>query len=150
MIVYRLAKSQFARNLSGEGAAMYPGRWNKLGVPVLYTGSSEAIAALEFMINASVGLVDGVESLEIEIPDDSITEIEINDLPENWRDFPSPAILAEIGNNWIKEGKTLAMRVPSSILPKTKNLIINPQHPLAAEIKILSANTFDVFQRVRK
>ena len=129
---------------------MYPGRWNKLGVPVLYTGSSEAIAALEFIINASMKLMEDVEILEIEIPDDSITEIAINELPENWRDYPAPPILAEISSKWVSEGKTLALSVPSAILPKTRNIIINPYHPLASQIKILNTNTFDVLQRFKK
>ena len=41
----------------------------------------------------------GIDILSLEIPDDSITEIEIDQLPRNWTDYPAPTILSEIAEN---------------------------------------------------
>jgi hypothetical protein len=37
-----------------------------------------------------------LDILTLEIPDDSITVIEKNQLPPNWIDYPAPTILSEI------------------------------------------------------
>ena len=53
MITYRLTKSQYAMDLSGAGAAIYPGRWNILGTPVVYTSESRALSLLEKLVHLS-------------------------------------------------------------------------------------------------
>ncbi|MBO0936131.1 RES family NAD+ phosphorylase [Fibrella sp. HMF5335] len=45
MQVYRVATSEYIEDLSGYGAKLNGGRWNREGVAVLYTGSSIALCA---------------------------------------------------------------------------------------------------------
>ena len=47
MLLYRISKSKYAKDLSGEGARRAGGRWNFKGTPVVYTADSTALATLE-------------------------------------------------------------------------------------------------------
>jgi RES domain-containing protein len=48
LTVYRIAKSRYA-NLSGIGAALFPGRWNQPGEEAIYTSLNPATAVLEVL-----------------------------------------------------------------------------------------------------
>lgn len=150
MIVYRLTKRKRANDLTGTGAALYPGRWNKQGTPVLYTGESKEIALLENLVHIPPMMTPKLDILTLEIPDDSITELKLSDLPINWYRFPAPTILSEIGQNWINDNKTLALKVPSSIIHTVSNYILNCNHERFDSIKILEQKAFYFDARLRK
>ena len=97
MLVYRITGKKYAKDLSGTGAAILGGRWNKKGSAVLYTGKTKEIALLETIVHTPAMLVPDLDVLTLEIPNDSIAEIKIKDLPKNWIDYPAPSILAKIG-----------------------------------------------------
>ncbi len=46
MLVYRVGKTRFAKDLTGEGARLNGGRWNNIGTPCIYTAESRALAIL--------------------------------------------------------------------------------------------------------
>ena len=150
MLVYRITTHKFANDISGTGAAMYGGRWNKKGSPVLYTGESPEIALLETIVHSPPLLVPDYDILVIEIPEDSITKLSINQLPKNWKDYPAPTILSEIAEKWINEGKTMALQVPSCIIPSAYNYIINCRHVAYSQVKIISRARFHFDTRLKK
>ncbi|OQX82034.1 MAG: hypothetical protein B6D64_01215 [Bacteroidetes bacterium 4484_276] len=142
MIVYRIANRKRALDIQGTGAALYPGRWNKKGIPVLYTGATKEIALLENIVHAPPLIVPDLDILKIEIPDDSITELKASDLPQNWGRYPAPIILAEIGGRWILKGETIALKVPSSIIHTSVNYILNCSHKKYKHVKVLEHGHF--------
>lgn len=150
MRVYRIAGRKYAYDLSGTGAAMNGGRWNKKGTPVLYTGESREIALLETIVHTPPLLVPALDLLIIEIPDGSVTELNTEQLPPNWMDYPAPAILAELGENWVQEGKTLALRTPSSILESAHNFVLNPRHPDYPKVRVVEHIPFRFDSRLLK
>ena len=150
MIVFRITKSKNASDISGIGASLYPGRWNRKGTPVLYTGESKEIALLENIVHLPPMMSPKLDLLSIEIPDDSIFELRISDLPSNWHQFPAPTILSEIGQKWVDEGKSLALKVPSSIIHSAHNIILNCNHKDYKLVKILSRSRFCFDSRLRK
>ncbi|WP_452597291.1 RES family NAD+ phosphorylase [Pontimicrobium sp. MEBiC01747] len=129
MLVYRISKDIYIRDLTGIGAKTVGGRWNFKGVSVLYTSSSIALSMLECLAHFPAAFAPKDMALAcIELPEDSISEITVDELPENWRAVPSPRELKQLSYNWIKQQETLILKVPSIIVPQEFNYIINPFH----------------------
>lgn len=68
MLVYRLASTRYPAN-DGLGASLYGGRWNYKGTPVIYTGATRALCALEILANADE-LAGDYMVTPIDLPDD--------------------------------------------------------------------------------
>jgi RES domain-containing protein len=66
------------------------------------------------------------------IPDDSIERLE--PLPRGWNATPPTAESARSGDEWATSLRSLALIVPSVIVPSGNNLLINPRHPRFGEI----------------
>ena len=150
MIVFRITGKKHANDMSGNGAAIYGGRWNKKGSPVLYTGETKEIALLETIVHTPPTIIPALEILTIEIPDDSIEILSINDLPDNWTNYPAPEILAEIAENWIESKKSIALKVPSCIIHTSHNYILNCRHPDYSKVKIIEQKGFHFDTRLIK
>jgi len=129
MLVYRITDKKFSKDLSGTGAAITGGRWNKKGTPVLYTGESKEIALLETIVHTPPMFVPALDLITLKIPDSSITVIAQKELPSNWIDYPAPTILAEIAEEWIARKDTVALCVPSCVIHSANNYILNCAHP---------------------
>ncbi|MNV74757.1 hypothetical protein D3C71_1680060 [compost metagenome] len=54
-----------------------------------------------------------------------------------------------MGENWITEGKSAVLKVPSSIIPAEYNYLINPQHPDFKLIKLLKSESFVFDKRIK-
>jgi len=150
MFVYRLAKKKHIRNLSGIGARLYGGRWNRKGIGIVYTSESRALALVEFLVNVPFSILPNklcIATVEI---DDQIRPIEIplGDLPKNWRKFPAPLELAEIGSKWAVSNGSLALRVPSAVVPHEFNLLINPSHPDMKHVAITTVDGLEMDKRL--
>lgn len=119
---------------------------------MLYTASSISLSVLEMLVHVPLNLLpDDFSVLKIEIPDDtSFAALSIKDLPDNWREFPAPISLQEIGNQWIKSKNSLFLVVPSVAVPQENNLLINPLHAEFQKIKILETLSFPLDSRLIK
>lgn len=142
MKVFRITNRKHASHISGIGASLYPGRWNVKGTPVLYTGESPEIALLENIVHIPPMLIPNLDILTLRIPNNSITELKISDLPKNWSHYPAPTILAEIGEEWIREGRSIALKVPSCVIHTSYNFILNCSHPDYGKVEVVDQRTF--------
>ncbi|MBW6399899.1 RES domain-containing protein [Roseomonas sp. HJA6] len=118
---------------SGIGAAMVGGRWNAVGVPVIYAASSKALSMLEVLVQGG-DMAAPRDAVAAIIPDTVAIE-ELSPLPEGWREIDSPAAMAA-GTEWAVSGRTAVLRVPSAIVPEEPNYLVNPAHPAAARIAV--------------
>ena len=50
--------------------------------------------------------------------------------------MPPPEDLAEIGTRWIQARNTLVLAVPSAIIPRELNYLLNPLHPRFKRIRV--------------
>jgi len=147
---YRLAKQNFALDLSGKGAELSGGRWNSKGVSVLYTSQSRALCLVEIAVHAPVGIVPMNYYLtEIEIPD----EIELclvfeETLPPDWNTFPHSPFTQKIGDDFVAANKYLILKVPSAVVQGDFNYLINPKHPDFGLIKIIQTEPFTFDKRL--
>src|SRR5258707_485306 len=141
MVVWRVTRKAHADEpLSGEGARRYGGRWNHIGVAVVYTSESLSLAVLEYLVNLPISdLPEDLVSVEIQAPSElRKSEISINDLPENWRAFPAVEELKDIGTEWARKDISPILVVPSVVIPNERNYLINPHHESATRIKVVS------------
>lgn len=118
---------------SGIGAAMAGGRWNAVGVPVIYAASSKALSMLEVLVQGG-DMAAPRDAVTATIPDGVAIE-DLAPLPEGWREIDSPAAMAA-GTQWVVSGRTAVLRVPSVIVPEEANYLVNPAHPAAARIVV--------------
>lgn len=153
MLVHRITAESFAADLSGEGARRFGGRWNPEGIPVLYTSESVALAALEVLVNVPPEyLGEGMFSLiSLTIPDDAPYQIlEPATLPVDWRSYPAPPVLAELGRQWVEGGNSLVLKVPSVVVGGTGwNYLLNPRHPEYQLIRLVQITPFIFDVRLR-
>ena len=133
---YRLVKRKFQETaFDGEGARLYGGRWNSPGNACVYVASSESLALLEIMVHLeSYRLLNAYVLLRLTLPAESILSVGADDLPDNWQEAPAPAETAELGDGWLASGQSLALALPSVVVPRELNYMLNPAHPRFAEI----------------
>jgi RES domain-containing protein len=131
MLAYRLVKERWAGSaLDGSGAKAYGGRWNSPGTAILYASESIALAALELLVHLHRGQVLwSYRLLTLSIPDSSVQRLDASDLPPDWRADPLPVSTARLGDGWAASGRSLALLVPSVIIPQEHNLLLSPAHP---------------------
>lgn len=144
MIAWRIGKAKHAHDLSGAGAAIAGGRWNDPDLPALYLGLTPAICCLEAFVNASGPPSVPMKLAKIELPADPTLYWELTDqeLPAGWDMKPADAQSMTFGTKWLQSMNHLALIVPSAVLPVERNLVVNPRHPAASQIKILSMEDF--------
>ena len=144
--MYRIAKTKYIRDLSGEGALRAGGRWNSKGIRVVYTADSTALATLETLVHSPLHIVPKNRSIAtLEFPNClSRLEIELPQLPDKWWTYPAPSVLTKFGDTWWHQQKSVALSVPSSVTPngEGKNLLLNPLHPDFKQISIVRVENY--------
>ena len=149
MIVYRIGKRKYAGDWSGRGAQMAGGRWNRKGIPAIYTSESRALSLLEVAVHLPLGLVPPSYSIAtLEVPDALIEVLDPKTLSENWNHFPPTDETQRLGDQFLLAMKTLALKVPSAIIPDEVNVIINPLHPDRIHVKIIRVEDFTIDRRL--
>ncbi len=132
MQVFRIAKTRRIRDLSGTGAILHGGRWNRKNIPLIYTAENRSLATVEFLVHVSLFSIvpKNLSIASLDIPGDIVPEeISVTDLPKNWRDYPAPPELANLGSEWAIAVRSLLLRVPSVVVMHEFNILINPKHP---------------------
>jgi RES domain-containing protein len=150
MLVYRIAKTEYIHDLSGTGAKVYGGRWSKKGIGIIYTSENRALATVEYLVHVPLSLFPGNISIAtLKIPDGiAPKEISISGLPANWRNYPAPLELAEIGTRWALANDTLLLRVPSAVVEHEWNILVNPSHPDMKQVSISQTERFSLDARL--
>jgi RES domain-containing protein len=124
-------------DLGGWGGQKFSSRWTSLGRRVVYMAESPAGALLEVLVHVELEedeLPDEYQLLQISVPDDlSIRELDYPLTPD-WRD--RQRITQRIGDHWLASCETPLARVPSAIVPRTWNYLLNPGHPDANQVQI--------------
>jgi RES domain-containing protein len=139
--------------LSGSGARLYGGRWNRKGIPVIYTSETRSLATVEYLVHVPLSIVPkDLRIACLEIPDEIVPEeISIADLPGHWRDYPAPPELAVLGSEWATATRSLLLWVPSVVVVDEFNTLINPKHPEMKRVTLSRVESFRLDRRlVRK
>jgi len=135
---WRITKARHAGTaFTGLGARLYGGRWNRPGRAVVYTAGSVSLAVLEMLVHLeAIELLRRYVIFEVAFDDALVTAVDAGKLPRNWRKSPAPGAVRAVGDDWILAGKSAVLRVPSVVVPREWNYLLNPLHPDFAKIKI--------------
>ena len=150
MIVYRVGRTKFSKDLLGEGARLHGGRWNHIFTPCIYTSESRALAVLEYTVNVNIN--DIPRSLSIttfEIPDVGIQELTIAYLPGNWKEFPAPASTKDLGTSFLSLAASPIIKIPSAVITQEFNYILNPKNADSKYFRILQIEDFIYDVRIK-
>ena len=150
MLVYRIAKKDVVKDLTGTGAKLYGGRWNHKGTAVIYTSETRALATVELLVHVSLSNAPrGLMIATIEIPDSiALEDVPRGSLPRGWRDYPPPREVADLGTRWVKSGKSLLLRVPSAVVEQEYNVLINPLHSDMERVVLLRVEACEFDKRL--
>lgn len=152
MKVYRIAKKAYIKDLSGEGARLYGGRWNKKGTAMLYTASNRSLATVEFLVHLPMSLMSNdITIVELNLPTYlKYQTIHAKNLSKDWYSYPASYQQAEIGDKWVAENKSLILKIPSAVVQGEYNVLINPNHSLFNKITISKIEPLKIDKRLRQ
>lgn len=141
-----------ADDLSGEGARRTGGRWNSPGIPMIYTGSSIALACLETIVHLVAGdLPLNRYLVSVEIPDDVWKTATVLQPKHHvgWDAVPAGITSLQAGSQWAKARISALLLAPSVIVPEENNILINPAHPAAARLRVKKLRRWTYDARLR-
>ena len=149
-----------ANDLSGNGSACYPGRWNSLDRPIVYSSSSIALACLETVVHLAGDdpLPFRRQLVRITVPSHHWQQRKMfaNEEFSGWASAPTPehedewlATTRDWGDAWLLGLESLLAEVPSVIVPEEFNVLVNSAHPDAVQITARKSRAWHYDSRVR-
>jgi RES domain-containing protein len=150
LTAWRICKQKHCKHaFTGEGARLFGGRWNNPGTAVVYVAGSQALATLEMLVQLNApDLLGKYVLIPVEIETGMIADLP--ELPDNWKIYPAPAEIRQIGDDWVVAQGSVALRVPSTLVPSENNFLLNPRHEDFPRLKIGKPLEFEFDSRFRK
>lgn len=131
MDLWRLVPRERADSaFSGEGARRFGGRWNPAGTPAVYLAEHLSLAALEILVHLPrAALSKPYLAFRVTVPDGvGLEEWAPPQLPDGWDREPPVDASQRAGAEWLARGNGLLLAVPSVIIPRERNYLINKAH----------------------
>jgi len=143
--LYRLLKQKYVRlALAGRGGLEADGRRHTAGRPIVYLASSEALAVLEVRVHlGSIVPADPYMLLTIEWPGPLLELLPKKRWPRHWDAVPFRSATQRLGNAWLAQGRSAALRVPSVHSSSDFNVLFNPAHPDARRARIVGRARYE-------
>jgi len=149
MTVYRLTKAAYADTVFRGSRGR--GRWHEQGIPMVYAADQPATALLETLVHT--GRADLIAAdyvvFRIELDESShVLTLPDESLPSNWQAWPWPTSTQQIGTFWHEQQQSVALSVPSAVVPMQRNMLPNIQHPQFETLAIDGPTPFPVDTRL--
>jgi RES domain-containing protein len=149
---WRIVKARYSSAaFTGEGARVEGGRWNSVGIPLVYLAESRSLAALEMLVHLEFDdLLKDYRLISATFDRKLLREIAPADLPSNWRQNPPARSTMLLGDRWVALGDSVVLGVPSTIVPAESNFILNPQHPDFHKVELGKPQPFRFDRRLKR
>lgn len=147
---WRIVDARYADDVfSGEGARLNGARWNSVGHRVVYTAGSLSLATLELLVHTPrAQLLTEFVVASCTFPEVLVDELDESRLPSNWRDFPAPKELQQLGVEWLVSRSSPVLSVPSAVIPGERNYLINPEHEHFRSVDCSMSRPFEIDLRL--
>lgn len=101
------------------------------GNAAIYTSEHLSLAVLEIIVHApkSEQRLAARAVSALTIPDALIEVIPPKFVPERFGPRTAYSLTQTIGDDWLKGKRSVALLVPTAIVPREHNLVLNPAHP---------------------
>ena len=111
---------------------------------MLYASSSLSLACLEVLVHVKEPrLPIDYAFVRISFPGRLLGRISASGLIE-------PQACQKFGADWVRSGRKTVIRVPSAIIRREYNFLINPQHPTLSELTFSEPEPFHFDPRLLK
>lgn len=129
--IFRIVHRKYADEpFSGKGGLYAASRWASRGRLVSYASESLALATLEKIAGTGrLGRLGEMVYLAADLDEAAIQVTPSEELPEGWDRRPPGRASRALGDQWLQGRASVALRVPSVVLPEGWNYAINPAHP---------------------
>lgn len=124
-----------ATAFDGEGARRNGGRWNSIGVRVVYASATKSLAALETLVHLRLPVTARYVAIPLQFDDSLVETVPPAGLPPGWNSEPPSSISQQIGDDWVRAARSALLALPSVLTGET-NFLINPAHPDFAKIQL--------------
>jgi RES domain-containing protein len=148
--VWRLTHERYAESaFSGEGARRHGGRFNSEGTPIVYASESLALALLETLTGLErYHQLRSYVFFRVRLLQGMVSDISETGLPEGWDQHPPSSQSQQVGDKWMRREESVALQVPSVVVPYSYNYLLNPSHPSFEEIEIGAEESLPVDRRL--
>lgn len=151
MIAWRLISHRHQHeSLTGKGAKLYGGRWNQPGVAAVYCCETLSLALLEWAVHADLDIApESIVAHQLYWPDSlPVEQWDVEQLPANWAQLPAPASTQTKGSQWLRSGRTVALRVPSAVVDIEHCWVLNPEHEDFRQVVVQATRVQTVDRRL--
>ena len=116
---------------------------------MVYAAQTRALAALESLAHFAGGERRiAFVIFEIQVPDELALRLAPGQLPSDWRREEPGESTQSIGSAWQLAGTSVALQVPSALIPQEYCLLLDPEHPDADPVMIGFPQPFEFDSRL--
>lgn len=135
---WRIVKRKHSQTaFSGEGARRFGGRWNSIGVPLVYTAGSISLAALELLVHLRAPeLLQSYVVFQVEFEDVLVSSPRRGAISRDGLEGPATLETRAVGDAWAASGRSAVLRVPSAVVASEWNFLLNPRHAAFGRLRI--------------
>lgn len=141
VVLWRIAKETpdyAADDLTGGGAKLAGGRWNRKGTPAVYASTSIALATLETLAHLGGNIsICNAFLVRVTVPSALWAQrmtLRLDSLAPAWLAEPPGMASIDVGDAWLHARSHALLLVPSIMVPEECNVVVNPLHPDASRI----------------
>ncbi len=150
MQLFHIGNPRYARQLNGEGARLFGGRWNRVGSACIYTSATRSLCLLEYMANVSSDLMPSELAItEYFLPDKLCRIINVDDLPPDWNAVPPTNASKDFGADLLADETCTCFAVPSVVMPMEYNYMLNPKAVKFDQLVINAVEPFTFDTRLK-
>ena len=90
---------------------------------------SLALAVLEVLVHLQdTSVLPAYSTIRVTFDEALVTAVDPSSLPKNWRQSPPPTATQAIGDAWIDAASSAILEVPSAVVEREHNYLMNPAH----------------------
>ncbi|MDQ2681486.1 MAG: RES family NAD+ phosphorylase [Candidatus Eremiobacteraeota bacterium] len=156
MQLFRIARRQFVSApfapFDGEGAYRGGSRWNSPGHRMSFASLTLSLSMLEYLVHIEwqQTLGDNLVLVSARLDAKLVRKLKASELPSNWQRTPRGLETRRLGDDWLESRSSVALAVPSAVVPIEQNILINPLHRDFSKLFVQALEPFQFDTRLMK